>query len=348
MPTITATATAVPPHRFAQEQAAAYARAMPVEPRRMATVQQIFQNAGVRQRFGVQPLEWVMTPRPLSQTSREYQAQAVPLAREVAVGCLERAGLTPRDVDMLITVSCTGVMIPSLDAYLINELGFRRDSRRLPITELGCAGGAAALARASEFVRAYPEKNALVVALELCTLTFQQQDASMANMVSGALFGDGAAAALVSGADRPGARVIDAESFLFADSYEAMGFDLRETGLHIVLSKDVCELIRRDLGPVAEQLLARNGLARQDLSYFVLHPGGRKVLECLEAELAIPREQVAPSWSVLAEYGNLSSATVLFVLDEWLMRRTPRPGEHGLLAAFGPGFSAEMLLLRWA
>jgi alkylresorcinol/alkylpyrone synthase len=348
LPTITATATAVPPHRFAQEQAAAYARAMPVEPRRMAVVQQIFQNAGVKQRFGVQPLDWVMTPRPLSQTSREYQAQAIPLAREVAVGCLERAGVGPADVDMLITVSCTGVMIPSLDAYLINEFGFRRDTRRLPITELGCAGGAAALARASEFVRAYPDKNALVVAVELTTLTFQQHDASMANMVSGALFGDGAAAAVVTGADRPGARVLDGESFLFPDSYDAMGFDLRETGLHIVLSKDVDDLIRRDLGGVTERLLSRNGLTRDDLSFFVLHPGGRKILECMEEELAIPREQVAPSWSVLAEYGNLSSATVLFVLDEWLMRRTPTPGQHGLLAAFGPGFSAELLLLKWA
>jgi alkylresorcinol/alkylpyrone synthase len=348
MPTITATATAVPPHRFAQEQAAAYARAMPVESRRMATVQQIFQNAGVRQRFGVHPLDWVMRPRPLGETSREYQSQAIGLGREVVVGCLERAGLTPRDVDLLITVSCTGLMIPSLDAYLINELGFRRDTRRLPITELGCAGGAAALARASDFVRAYPAKNALVVCVELATLTFQQHDGSLANVVSGALFGDGASAALVSGTDRPGAQVLDAASFLFPDSYDAMGFDLRETGLHIVLSKSVDDLIRRELRGVAEGLLSRNRLSREDLSFFVLHPGGRKVLECMEEELAIPREQVEPSWRVLSEYGNLSSATVLFVLDEWLKRRTPEPGEHGVLAAFGPGFSAELLLLRWA
>jgi alkylresorcinol/alkylpyrone synthase len=348
MATITATATAVPPHRFVQEQAAAYARAMPVEARRMATVQQIFQNAGVRQRYLVRPLDWVMRPRPLSETSREYQIQAIALGREVAVGCLEWAGLTPRDVDMLITVSCTGLMIPSLDAYLINELGFRRDTRRLPITELGCAGGAAALARAGEFVRAYPTRSALVVCVELASLTFQQHDGSMANMVSGALFGDGASAALVTGPDRPGARVLDSESFLFPDSYDAMGFDLRGTGLHIVLSKSVDGLIRSELRGVAERLLSRNGLSRDDLSFFVLHPGGRKVLECMEEELAIPREQVEPSWRVLAEYGNLSSATVLFVLDEWLKRRTPRSGEYGALAAFGPGFSAELLLLRWA
>ena len=348
MATIAATATAVPPHRFGQAEAAGYARAMPVESRRAATVQQIFANAGVRQRFAVRPLEWVMTPRPLDETSREYRAQAVPLARRVAVDCLERAGLTPKDVDTLVTVSCTGLMIPSLDAYLINELGFRPDVRRLPITELGCAGGAAGLARAAELVRAHPGSNALVVAVELCSLTFQQGDGSMANVVSGALFGDGAAAALVTGPDAPGARVVDAVSHLFPDSYDTMGFDLRGSGLHIVLSSCVAELIRRELPEIAGRLLARNGLTRDDLSCFVLHPGGRKVLECMEEALAIPREQVASSWHVLAEYGNLSSATVLFVLDEWLMRRRPPPGARGLLGAFGPGFSAELLLLQWA
>jgi alkylresorcinol/alkylpyrone synthase len=348
MPTITTTATAVPPHRFDQAQAVERARSMPIDPRRMATVQQIFHNAGVRQRYAVRPLDWVTTPRPLAETSREYREQAVPLARRVAVECLDRAGLTPPDVDTLITVSCTGLMIPSLDAYLINELGFRPDVRRLPITELGCAGGASGLARAADLARARPGSNALVVAVELCSLAFQQGDGSMANVVSGALFGDGAAAALVADSPGHGARVLDAESHLFPDSYDTMGFDLRDGGLHIVLSSCVADLIRRELPGVAARLLARNGLRREDLSFFVLHPGGRKVLECMEEALAIPREQVDPSWGVLAEYGNLSSATVLFVLDEWLIRRPPQPGEYGLLGAFGPGFSAELLLLQWA
>jgi alkylresorcinol/alkylpyrone synthase len=347
MSTITATATAVPDYCFCQEEAKRCARAMPVEPRRMATVLALFENAGVRQRYGVHPLDYVMTPRPLSQTSREYQAHAVELGRRVARDCLDRAGVAAGAVDYVITVSCTGVMIPSLDAYLINELGMRPGVRRLPITELGCAGGAVALSRADEFVRAFPGANVLVVAVELSTLTFQQGDASMANMVSGALFGDGAAAALVTGRPAAGAEVLDTESYLFPRSYEAMGFDLRETGLHIFLSKSVGDLIRSEFRAVGERLLARNGLDRDDLRFFVLHPGGRKVLEVMEEELAIPRELTQPSWNVLAEYGNLSSATVLFVLDEWLSRRARPRGQHGLMAAFGPGFSAELLLLRW-
>jgi alkylresorcinol/alkylpyrone synthase len=348
MATVTATATAVPDHCFCQEEAKRFARAMPVEPRRMATVQALFENAGVRQRYGVHPLDYVMTPRPLSQTSREYQAHAVDLGTRVARECLSRAGLAPTDVDYVIAVSCTGVMIPSLDAYLINELGMRADVRRLPITELGCAGGAVAISRAHEFTRAFPGANVLVVAVELSTLTFQQCDGSMANMVSGALFGDGAAAALVTGRAAAGAEVLDTESYLFPRSYDAMGFDLRETGLHIVLSKNVGDLIRAEMRGVGERLLARNRLTRADLRFFVLHPGGRKVLEVMEEELQIPRELTQPSWNVLAEYGNLSSATVLFVLDEWLTRRSRPVGESGLMAAFGPGFSAELLLLRWS
>jgi alkylresorcinol/alkylpyrone synthase len=217
----------------------------------------------------------------------------------------------------------------------------------VPITELGCAGGAAAVARASELLRGRPEANALVVAVELSTLTFQQGDGSLANMVSGALFGDGAAAALLRRGPARGARVVDAESYLFPDSYDAMGFDLRETGLHIVLSKDVHTLIRDEIGAVSDRLLARHGLVRDDLAAFVLHPGGRKILECMEQALEIPRALVLPSWNVLAEYGNLSSATVLFVLDEWLSHRPLRPGQYGLMGAFGPGFSAELVLLQW-
>lgn len=347
MATIVATATAVPEHLINQAEALACARALPVGPRRGASVQAIFERAGVRQRYLARPLEWVMAPRPLSESSRAYQAHAVPLGRRAAAECLARAGLSARDVDLLITVSCTGLMIPSLDAYLVNELGFRPDVRRLPITELGCAGGAAALARAADFVRAYPDANVLVVAVELASMTFQPHDGSMANVVSGALFGDGAAAALVSGRAGSGARILDTASHLFPDSYDAMGFDLRETGLHIILSRDVTDLIRTELRPVATRLLDRNGLTRADLTFFVLHPGGRRIMEMMQAELAIPAEQVQPSWDVLATYGNLSSATVLFVLDEWLARRQRPRGERGMMGAFGPGFSAELLLLEW-
>jgi len=251
-------------------------------------------------------------------------------------------------VDLLITVSCTGVMIPSLDAHLANDLGFRPDLRRLPITELGCAAGASALARAADYVRAWPGATVLVVAVELPSLTFQRQDTSQANLISSILFGDGAAAVLVTGRDAHGPRIVESESFLFPRTLGAMGFDLGSDGFHIVLSRDVPELIRAEVRGLLDRFLTRVGLRRDELSVFILHPGGRKLLAFIEEELALSPADTECSWHVLREYGNQSSASVLFVLHEWLARRTAPPGSHGLLAAFGPGFSADLLLLNWA
>jgi alkylresorcinol/alkylpyrone synthase len=265
----------------------------------------------------------------------------------VARDCLDRAGLRAADVDLLITASCTGLMIPSLDAYLINDLGFRSNVRRLPITELGCAAGACALSRAHEFLRAFPSSNALVVTVELPSLTFQCNDLSNANVVASAIFGDGAAAALVTGRDAAGLRVIDTESYLFPHSTGALGFDLEDGGLHIVLSKDLPDLIRSRVKRLIEDLIAPHDIGRDDLSFFLLHPAGRKVLHYLEEELDLRHGEIQPSWDVLRDYGNLSSASVLFVLREWLTQHRPVTGETGLMAAFGPGFSSEMLLLQW-
>ena len=207
---------------------------------------------------------------------------------------------------------------------------FRSNVRRLPITELGCVGGAVALSRATEFVSAFPDSHALVVAVELSSLTFQPDDMSDANLVSCAFFGDGAAAALVTGGEMAGARVLDTESHLIPDSLDAMGFDLTDTGFHMVLSKDIPDILRRDIRGLVDGFLARNGLDRDQLSVFALHPGGKKVLEYLEEALDLPRDATQPSWDVLREFGNLSSATIIFVLDEWLRRRRPAVGEYGI------------------
>jgi alkylresorcinol/alkylpyrone synthase len=238
-------------------------------------------------------------------------------------------------------------MIPSLDAHLINLMGFRSDVRRLPLTELGCAAGAMALARASEFVRAFPDKTVLVVSVELATLTFQRGDLSQANLISCVLFGDGAAAAVVTGREASGPRIVDATTYTFPQSLDAMGFDLRESGFHIVLSKDVPQMIRDRISELVDGFLARRGLTRKAMAAFLLHPGGQKLLSYVEEQLGLCRCDTQLSWDVLAQYGNLSSATILFVLDACLTTKTMNPGDYGLAAAFGPGFSAELLLLQW-
>lgn len=346
--TLAATATAVPPYPLRRADVQHALRTVfTLDARRLAAALAIVESAQVEQRYVVFPPEYLIRPRSLTQTTREYQEQALGLARRVAQGCLDGAGLGACDVDLLITVSCTGYMIPSLDAYLINDLGFRPDVRRLPITELGCIGGAMALSQAWSFVRAFPDANALVVAVELPSLTFQPGDPSMANIVASALFGDGAAAALVTGQPRPGAEIVGTESFLLPGTLGDMGYDLRDSGFHMVLSKEVPALLRAKIGGLSAGFLARHGLGVEQIAAFALHPGGKKILEYLEEALRLRREQTQPSWAVLRDYGNLSSAALLFVLHEWLTKRAPGSGQYGLAAGFGPGLSAELLLLRW-
>ena len=347
--TIAATATAVPPYSVGREEVKAYMKhVFSIESSRLDAMMAVIDNSQVKQRYCIHPVDYIIRPRTLTQISQEYQEHAIRLGRKVATDCLEQAGMMPREIDMVITVSCTGVMIPSLDAYLINDLGFRQDVRRLPITELGCAAGAAALARASDFIRAFPGSSVLVIAVEIPSLTFQRSDLSQANLISTVLFGDGAAAAVATGRPFRGPQVVDTESYLFPHSLDAMGFDLKDNGFHIVLSKDVPQLIRDHIKGLLTTFLARHNLNKEQVSAFILHPGGQKLLLFIEEELGLRRCDTQPSWDVLSEYGNLSSASVLFVLHEWLTKRHMTTGEYGFMAAFGPGFSSEMLLLRWA
>jgi alkylresorcinol/alkylpyrone synthase len=343
---IASTATAVPKHvisrQLVEEQ---IGRVFSLSGRRLEAVLEIVANSRIERRYSIFPVEYLIEPRPLEQISREYRDHSLCLGRRAAQQALDRAGIPPQDVDMILTVSCTGFMIPSLDAYLVPEMGLRPNVRRLPVTELGCAAGAAGLAVARDYVRAHPGATVLLVAVELPTLTFQRRDLSQANLVSTILFGDGAAAAVVTGQERPGPRIVDTESFLFPDSLDAMGFDLRDSGFHIILSKEVPQMIRERIGGLVDAFLARHSLARGDLQAYILHPGGQKLLHFMEQELGVCG-LTQPSWNVLRDFGNLSSASVLFVLDQWL-NGGMRPGDRGLLAGFGPGFSAEMALLQW-
>lgn len=346
--TIAGTATAVPPYVMTREIVKAHiGEVFSLDDQRLEAIHDVIDNSAIDQRYCVFPPEYVIEPRPLAQINAEYQEKCVELGLQVTSRALGQAGMSPADVDLLITVSCTGVMIPSLDAHLATHMGFRPDVRRLPITELGCAAGAAGLGRAWEYLSAFPDRTALLVAVELPTLTFQRKDFSQANLISAVLFGDGAAGVVVTGREAPGPRILASECFLFPNSLGAMGFDLRDSGFHIVLSKDVPDLIRERVRGLAEGFLARQGLRREDISAFLLHPGGQKLLSYMQEELGLDRSDTEISWEILRRFGNLSSASVLFILNEWLVQKEMPSGSYGLAMAFGPGFTAEMLLLQW-
>jgi alkylresorcinol/alkylpyrone synthase len=345
---IAATSTALPKFRVTQEEVKFHiGRVFSIAPKWLDAMMEVIKNSQIKQRYFIHPVDYIVSPRPLSQISREYQEHAVRLGKQAAADCLERAGMKAEEIDLLITVSCTGVMIPSVDAHLINEMRFREDVRRLPITELGCAGGAAAMSLARDFLRGNPEANVMVLSVELSSLTFQRDNLTQANLISTVLFGDGAAAAILTGREGEGPRIVDTSTYLFPNSLDAMGFDLKESGLNIVLSKDVPQMIREKIKGLVTTFLGRHSLCKERISAFVLHPGGQKLMLYMEEELGLKQEQTEFSWTVLREYGNLSSASVIFVLHEWLTKRNLGAGAYGLMAAFGPGFSAEMLLLQW-
>jgi alkylresorcinol/alkylpyrone synthase len=346
--TIAGTATAVPPFIMTREVVKDHiGEVFSLDEQKLDAIREIIDNSAIDQRYCAFPPEYVIEPRPLARINAEYQEKAVELGQQVAKLALGQAGMSPSDVDLIVTVSCTGVMIPSLDAHLATHMGFRSNVRRLPITELGCAAGAAGLALTWQYLTAFPDRTALLISVELPTLTFQRKDFSQANLISAVLFGDGAAGVVVTGREAPGPRILASECFLFPQSLDAMGFDLRDSGFHIVLSKDVPELIRDRVKELVHGFLGRQGLRPEDISAFLLHPGGQKLLSYVQGELGLTRADTEISWEILRRYGNLSSASVLFILNEWLVQKEMPSGSYGLAVAFGPGFTAEMLLLQW-
>jgi alkylresorcinol/alkylpyrone synthase len=274
-------------------------------------------------------------------------------AREVGERAVRRAvdrgGLSLDDVGTLIFVSVTGIATPSIDALLMNRLALPASVKRLPIFGLGCVGGAAGVARAADYVRAFPSQAAVVLSVELCSLTLQREDLSVPNLIASGLFGDGAAAAIVVGAERAeaGPEILDTRSVFYPDSEEVMGWEISERGFRVVLSSELPDLVRRRLRPDVEDFLAVHGLGVHDVGAWIAHPGGPKVLEAVQDALELPREALEVTWRHLLEVGNLSSASVLMVLGRFLDEERPEPGTHGVLFAMGPGFCLELVLLRW-
>ena len=271
------------------------------------------------------------------------------VGEEAVRNALARAGLATSDVDALIFVTVTGVATPSIDARLMNRLALPPRVKRMPIFGLGCVAGAAGIARAADYVRAFPDQVAVLLSVELCSLTLQPEDLSIPNLIASGLFGDGAAAVVITGKDRPadGPRIVDSRSVFYPDSERVMGWDISEDGFKIVLSADVPLVARDKLRPDVDAFLGDHGLTRADIASWVCHPGGPKVLEAMQESLELPEGALDVTWRSLREVGNLSSTSVLLVLEETLDKHRPPRGSYGMLIAMGPGFCSELVLLEW-
>ncbi len=273
------------------------------------------------------------------------------LGKEAILGALEAAGMEREALAAIFFVSVTGVCSPSLDAKLVNELSLSRNIKRVPIFGLGCVAGAAGIARAADYVRAFPDQAALLLSVELCSLTVQQDDLTVANLISSGLFGDGAAAVIVTGRDFPapsnGPEIMATRSVFYPHTEGVMGWDISEKGFRIVLTRDVPGMVYKHLAPDIDAFLADHGLTRRDIGAWIMHTGGPAILRATADALGVPDSALAPSWECLRRVGNLSSASVLFVLEDYLRNRRPPPGTMSVLAAMGPGFCSELVLLRW-
>ena len=271
------------------------------------------------------------------------------LGEQALCRALHRAGLEPTQLGGLIFTSVTGISSPSIDALLINRLRLSKNIRRVPIFGLGCVAGAAGIARAADYVRAYPSQSAALVSVELCSLTIQREDLSVANLISSGLFADGSAAVVVTGDEvaSDGPKILATRSVFYPETEEMMGWKVSEKGFRITLSPDVPVLIREHLGHDVDAFLGDHDLKRADIGSWVLHTGGPKVLEATAAALDLNDGQLDASWNCLKRVGNLSSASVLVVLEDVIENRRPEPGTLGILAAMGPGFCSELVLLEW-
>ena len=271
------------------------------------------------------------------------------LGEQALCRALHSAGLEASNIGALFFTSVTGISSPSIDALLVNRMGLSPNIKRLPIFGLGCVAGAAGIARAADYVRAYPSQAAALVSVELCSLTIQREDLSVANLISSGLFGDGSAAVIVSGdeLDAAGPEIVATRSVFYPHTEEMMGWKVSEKGFNIVLSPEVPTLIREHLGHDVDAFLGDHGYKRSDIASWVLHTGGPKVLEATAAALDLHNGQLDASWDCLKKVGNLSSASVLVVLEDVMRNRRPEPGTLGLLAAMGPGFCSELVLLKW-
>jgi predicted naringenin-chalcone synthase len=310
-------------------------------------VLKIFRNAAVDRRYSIIGPEDMFSTQGFEARNDLYIKGALELSQTALSKALDKAGWTPTDVDFIITVSCTGIMIPSVDAYLINNLQMRQDIVRLPVTEMGCAAGVSGIIYAKNFLKANPGKRAAVIAVESPMATFQQEDYSMVNIVSAAIFGDGAACALLSSHEADdGPTVVNEEMYHFFDAQHMMGFALKNSGLHMVLDQTVPATIAEHFPNIVHPFLAKTNHKIEEVNHLIFHPGGKKIVQTVEELFGKLGKNIDDTKEVLRLYGNMSSATVLYVLERFMDRAIPKD-DLGLMLSFGPGFSAQRVLLQW-
>ena len=310
-------------------------------------VKKIFEGAAVDKRYSIMdPIE-VFTATSFEDKNDIYAREVVLLGEKVLDKSLKKANWDPQSLDYIITVSCTGIMIPSLDAYLINKLNLRQDIVRLPVTEMGCAAGVSGIIYAKNFLQANPGKRAAVIAVESPTATFQLEDFSMANIVSAAIFGDGAACVLLSSEETAnGPEILAEEMYHFYNNEHMMGFKLTNSGLQMILDIEVPDTIGVHFPNIIHPFLAKQNLEIKDVDHLIFHPGGKKIVQMVEGLFSELDKNIDTTKEILRLYGNMSSATVLYVLEE-IINQKPQKGEKGLMLSFGPGFSAQRVLLQW-
>jgi len=306
-------------------------------------------RCGVDRRHLSLPIEHYSQIETWGQANDLWIEQAQKLGQAAICRAITPAGFAPSDIDAVYFVSVTGVASPSIDARLVNLMGLSPNIKRNPIFGLGCVAGAAGIARAADYVRAFPEHVAVVLSVELCSLTWQRQDLSYANVIASGLFGDGAAAAVLTGSaiNNNGPGVVATRSVFYPGTEDVMGWNISQSGFELVLSPEVPRVVRENLRRDVDAFLYDQGLERGDIASWIIHTGGPKVLDAVSDALELPENALEASWECLRSVGNLSSASVLLVLQDFLARRRGEPGTYSLLAAMGPGFCSELVLLRW-
>ncbi len=347
MPTICKPSVSVPEYVITMEETLEFAKREHAGKPQLALALRLMQNTGVRKRHIVQPIEETLRHPGLEERNRIYELESKKRCPEVIEEALANACLTAQDIDVIIYVSCTGFLMPSLTAWLINIMGFRSNTRQIPIAQLGCAAGGAAINRAHDFCTAYPGSNVLIVSCELCSLCYQPDDDGVGSLLSDGLFGDAVAAAVVRGSGGTGMALERNASYLIPNTEEWISYAVRATGFHFQLDRRVPGTME-PLAPVLRELATDHGWDIGKLDFYIIHAGGPRILEDLSKFLNVDSNMFRHSWTTLTEYGNIASAVVLEALRRLFEENATMPGATGVIAGFGPGITAEMAVGSWA
>ncbi len=339
-------ATSVPPHQFHQKQILEAATGLMADRYpQFETLSSLFANTGIHHRYGVKPIEWYLKPRGWPERTEAFLEGAESLFLDVARKAIARADLDPSDIDTVVTVCSTGIATPTLEARVAGKMGFRADVSRVPVFGLGCAGGVSGLSIASRLAQSRPGSNVLLVALELCTLAVRHDDLTKANIVAASLFGDGAAAIVLRAGDGGDTRVEATGEKLWPDTLDIMGWSVDPEGFGVIFQRTIPDFVRDHMGTAVAEILSRMQLSAGEIDRFICHPGGTKVIASLERALSLDQGTLGHEREVIADYGNMSAPTVLFVLERARAEGLP---PRSLLTALGPGFTASCVALRHA